>query len=69
MTWLNKEEWAEFERLFEKSQGTNYWDVREQALMLLSSKLGDKAREEKASLSDILSLVYMEDASKRKTNP
>ena len=59
--WLGPEEWETFSELFEKREGTNYYDVREQAIMLLSSEMADKVREnQKFGISDILSLVFYE---------
>jgi hypothetical protein len=58
--WLTPEEWKRFEELFEKREGTNYYDVREQALMLLKGEVANKAREDKKlGISDILSLAYL----------
>ncbi len=47
--------------MFEKREGTNYYDVKEQAIMLLSSELASKIRDDpKLGISDILSLVFFE---------
>jgi len=59
--WLGPEEWETFSRLFEKREGTNYYDVREQAIMLLSTEMAEKVREnQKFGISDILSLIFYE---------
>ncbi len=58
---LSPSEWEQFQTLFEKREGTNYYDVKEQAIMLLSSELASKIRDDpKLGISDILSLVFFE---------
>lgn len=60
MGYLTPEEWETFQALFEKKESTNYYDVREQALMLLSGEVENRARNDRSlGISDILSIVYL----------
>ena len=55
--WLNPQDWCKFEELFEKVEGTNWYDVRELALDAVSrfnSELSQAMCDEKENITTIL---------------
>jgi len=67
--WLKAEDWNRFQELFEKVEGTNWYDVRELALMLIKNpELESKLRENKENISTILQLAYIEQNPVKETS-
>jgi len=60
--WLEREDWDRFSELFQKVEGTNWYDVRQLALDVLqklNAKLYCKAVEEKANISTLLQVIQL----------
>ena len=62
MVWLEREDWDRFMGLFEKVEGTNWYDTRELALMILgrfSPAAEAEARKCKENITTILTVISM----------
>jgi hypothetical protein len=60
--WLNPPDWYRFEELFEKVEGTNWYDVRQLALDILGSlnvDLYHKAVQSKENISTLLQVIQL----------
>ena len=59
--WLSPEDWQKFEELFEKVEGTNWYDTRELALMAIQNRECEtELRKDKANITTILHVINME---------
>ncbi len=62
MVWLPRHDWDHFMELFEKVEGTNWYDTRELALMILgrfSPAAEAEARKCKENITTILMVILM----------
>jgi len=62
MVWLPPEDWDRFMELFEKVEGTNWYDTREVALTILgrfSPAAEAEARKCKENITTILKVISM----------
>jgi hypothetical protein len=62
MVWLPRPDWDRFMELFEKVEGTNWFDTREVALGILgrlSPKCEIEARTSKENITTILMVISM----------
>jgi len=60
--WLEREDWDRFSELFQKVEGTNWYDVRQLALDIvgrLNADLYYKAVESKENISTILQATHL----------
>lgn len=63
MGYLTREEWETFSTLFEKKEGTNYYDTRELAKMVLLNVADSETyfkveNDNKVTITDILQLLH-----------
>ena len=62
MVWLSRPDWDRFMELFEEVEGTNWYDTRELALMILgqfSPAAEAEARKCKENITTILTVISM----------
>jgi hypothetical protein len=60
--WLKREDWEQFDELFRKVEGTNWYEVRQLALDVLgmvNTEMYHKAVEEKENISTLLQVIQL----------
>ena len=59
--WLCREDWEKFQELFEKVEGTNWYDTRQLAIMLVQNdECRTELEKDKANITTILTVLHME---------